>query len=178
MPRAASPLTLEYILLGLLNQQPVHGYNLYKQISGMQGVMQVWRVKQSQLYALLDKLEKDGYLQSSQFSNESRPPRKEYHITPAGQAAFLAWVGSTAPHPRDMRQEFLARLYFAMSESADSAAALIDKQTTACLSWLEHFQQQSGQLAAEKTYDRIVLRFRIIQTEALLRWLEECRQSL
>jgi DNA-binding PadR family transcriptional regulator len=178
MPRAAAPLTLEYILLGLLNQQPMHGYNLFKQISGMQGVMQVWHIKQSQLYALLDKLEKDAYLQSSQLSNESRPPRKEYRITTAGRTAFLAWVQSSALHPRDMRQEFLARLYFAMNESADSATSLIDKQAAACQVWLKHFQQQSGQLTAKKTYDLFVLRFRILQTEALLRWLEECRQSL
>ncbi len=53
---------MEYILLGFVAQGPIHGYDLHKKIGEPQGIGLIWRIKQSQLYALLDKLEKDGLL--------------------------------------------------------------------------------------------------------------------
>jgi DNA-binding PadR family transcriptional regulator len=53
MPRQQAPLSLEFILLGFLEQKPIHGYDLYKQISSFDAISLVWSVKQSQLYALL-----------------------------------------------------------------------------------------------------------------------------
>ena len=53
-PRRSAPFNLEFILLGFLSQRAMHGYDLYKTLVQGGGVGLVWRVKQSQLYALLD----------------------------------------------------------------------------------------------------------------------------
>lgn len=177
MPRAASPLTLEYILLGLLSRQPMHGYSLYKEVCGFEGIAQVWHIKQSQLYALLDKLEKDGYLLANVLPNENRPPRKEYHLTPAGRSVFETWLNSPVHHGRDVRQEFLARLYFVLKEGQSQALSLIKKQFLACQEWKIQMEQQCSRLAPG-SYEWVVLRYRLNQTEATIRWLEECRNEI
>jgi DNA-binding PadR family transcriptional regulator len=112
-PRRQSPLALEYILLGIIGRSPIHGYNIYKELNRLDGIGMVWQIKQSQLYALLDKLETQELIHATRLETDSYPPRKEYQLTPLGIIEFKHWRSSPVKHPRDLRQEFLARLYFA-----------------------------------------------------------------
>lgn len=77
MRTPASPrLTIEHALLGFIYEQPTHGYDIYQQLAAQTGLWQVWRLKQSQLYALLTKLEENGYITADVQSQAARPPRK------------------------------------------------------------------------------------------------------
>ncbi len=60
-----TPLSMEYILLGLVFKQPMYGYEIHQLLSQPEGLGLIWHLKQSQLYALLEKLEKDGLLEAS-----------------------------------------------------------------------------------------------------------------
>jgi DNA-binding PadR family transcriptional regulator len=177
-PRQHTPLSLEYILLGYLNQKPIHGYDLYKQIQHPAGIGLVWHIKQSQLYALLDRLEMDGLLTSALVPGEAHPLRKEYNISSLGRQTFIAWMRSPVLHERDMRQEFLARLFFAQNAGTEIAIELITEQHQVCLEWLESKQLRLAGLYAEQRYERMVYQFRIAQTETTLAWLDLCRKEL
>ena len=97
-PRKRIRQTSDYILLGLLSRQPMHGYELHKEIILLEGIGMVWRIKQSQLYALLEKLENESLLTAELVSGEMRPDRKEYHLTPLGEEVFQAWVNDRIQH--------------------------------------------------------------------------------
>src|SRR5512139_972044 len=99
-PRPSSPLTLEYVLLGLLDERPMHGYDLFKAINLPSEIALVWSIKQSQLYAILDKLEERGLLVSDLIPGESHPDRKEFRPTVEGQRAFRYWMQSPVHHGR------------------------------------------------------------------------------
>src|SRR6476619_4669912 len=99
--------TMEYALLGFFRQKPRHGYELYQEFADPLGLWQVWRLKQSQFYALLAKLEAAGYLSATLYPQEARPPRKIFHLTPTGETLFLTWVTSPVTHARQIRMEFL-----------------------------------------------------------------------
>lgn len=77
----------ELLLLGLLQQQDMHGYQLHEFIERyMQSCIDL---KKSTAYYLLDKLAKEGLILSSEEREGNRPPRQVYKLTPAGQAHFL-----------------------------------------------------------------------------------------
>ncbi len=177
-PRRQSPLTLEYVLLGFVDQSPIHGYDLYKKITSHEGVSLVWQIKQSQLYALLEKLETEGLLTSSLVAGDAYPLRKEYRTTNLGRQSFYAWMTSPVEHMRDVRMEFMARLYFALKVGSNLALELVEGQLHACAGWLRGMQAAYTALAEEQQYERMVYRFRIAQTETLLAWLESCRKEL
>ena len=61
-PMVKAPLTMEYALLGFLRDEPMHAYEMYQQLHETEALGLVWRIKQSQLYALLARLEETGYL--------------------------------------------------------------------------------------------------------------------
>lgn len=92
MSRVNLPLTTEHALLGFLRQRPMYGYEIHQQLSEPSGLGLVWQLKQSQLYALLAKLEQEGYVTTSPEPQQTRPPRKMFELTPAGSNAFLTWA--------------------------------------------------------------------------------------
>jgi DNA-binding PadR family transcriptional regulator len=87
-PRQSSPLSLEFILLGFLLEKSVHGYDLYRDISRINDLSEVCHIKQSQLYALLEKLEAAGLVSSTHVTTESFIARREYKATPEGKNAL------------------------------------------------------------------------------------------
>lgn len=177
-PMVRLPLTVELALLGFLRQRPMHGYEIYQTLAEPTELGMVWRLKQSQLYALLGRLEGEGYLVAEVEAQGSRPPRKVFHLTEAGREAFLTWVRTPVPHGRDLRLEFLAKLYFARQEGDTVARALVVAQRAECTTWLARQQAQDGSLDGSAPYRWLVYEFRVGQLEAMLAWLDRCEQLL
>ncbi len=101
----------EYALLGALMTGPRHGYEIRSFLRA--GLGATWHIPTSQLYAQLKRLEERGDLGSSLEPQESRPSRRVFEITPRGRDTFLSWVSAPTLHVRDLRVEFLAKLFFA-----------------------------------------------------------------
>lgn len=175
MSRQTTPLSIEYVLLGFLEQEPVHGYDLYKKLHSFEAIGLVWQIKQSQLYALLERLEAEGLVTSSIIPGDSHPNRKQFHITSVGRQTFYAWRGSPVQHGRDIRMEFLAKLYFALNEDVQVIIDLIDDQRNHCLEWLTDIQLLLEKTDDSQVYERIVFGYRISQIKAIITWLEETK---
>lgn len=172
MTRKTLPLSLENILLGFIAEQPTHGYDLYKKMTGMGGIALIWHVKQSQLYALLEKLETRGLLSSTLLPGESYLLRKEFALTSSGMQQYTTWVSSPVEHGRDMRQEFLAKLFFAQKGDPRVFGGLLLKQRQSCLRWLDNLERKFNAIDESQIYERMILQYRITQTRAMIDWLE------
>lgn len=179
MQTAAMPsLGLKYALLGLVIDHPMHPYEMHQQLLEAKALGLVWHLKQGHLYAMVASLEEAGYLTSTTESQGTRPPRKVLHLTPAGHSAFASWVATPVAHGRDLRQEFLAKLFFAAQQSAASAVALISSQRASCETWIRDLSQEIQDLETSRRYERLVLQFRLSQMEAVLSWLDQCEQAM
>lgn len=166
-PLLQTPLTVEYALLGFVRDEPLHGYEINRRLVETPELQLIWRVKQSRLYALLSRLEEEGLLDAMLEPQDGRPPRKVYHLTPAGVRAFDRWLTQPVQLPREMRLEFMLKLYFALHEGAAAAARLIEEQLKVCDRWLT--TQTGGE--ATSAYTRAVRRYRRGHIEAIREWL-------
>ena len=137
------PFRLELALLGLLSHNPQHGYSLNQQLSARAGLGRVWRLKSSQLYALLEKLEAAGLVTSQLQPQEPHPPRRIFTLTPAGRLAYEDWRVTAVERPNEMRQLFFARLYFCLLERPEDAQILIDRQRQVAQKWLADLEGTS-----------------------------------
>ena len=172
------PLTLEYALLGFLRQQPMHAYEIHQTLTRAEALGLVWRMKQSLVYVMLERLEAEGFVTATLEPQGSRPPRKILHLTSDGRAAFGRWLVAPVAHGRDFRLEFLAKLFFASQDDPTSAATLIAAQQAVCRDWLVELRAQADTQHAARDYDWLVLQFRIGQIEAILSWLEICAANV
>ena len=161
------PLTIEYALLGLVHDEPLHGYEINRRLSETPELRLVWRVKQSRLYALLARLEDEGLLDATLEPQDGRPPRKVYHLTSAGRRAFGRWLTQPVQLPREMRLEFMLKLYFAQIDGPETARQLIDSQLAVCEGWLVTQTEHETPSA----YSRAVHRYRRGHIEAIREWL-------
>lgn len=169
-PMVRNPPGMELALLGFLQQGSQHGYRIHQMISDPAGLGLIWHLKQSQLYALLTKLEGDGYLTSTLQNQEPHPPRRVFELTALGHKVFFDWLTSPVAVPRLIRQEFLAKLYF-VRENKDMVQQLIQTQRVICQNWLTEIKKQ---LTASEpmSYRRVMYQYRLGQIEALRHWLD------
>jgi PadR family transcriptional regulator AphA len=174
-PMVKRPFRLENILLGLLRQGPQHGYSIHQQLSDQEGLGRIWRVKQSQVYAILEKLQAAGYITSSLEEQDTHLNRRVYALSDAGRRAYLSWVSSPVNHPYQMRQEFLAKLYFALHENDEILISLVDGQRQLCRDWGDRMiNELPGQ---QGDFDQILAKYRLSQIQMIQSFLKELTPS-
>lgn len=171
-----SQLTPDETLLGLLAVRARHGYNLLECFRDPGQLGEVWKLSTSQLYAVLKRLEDQGFTVGHEVPVTGAPVRTEYVLTDAGTARLQAWLDERAPSPsiHRVRIEFLSRLYVARLLNIPTVP-IVERQKTACrkqktelVKWLER---------AEPGIRHLTLELVIGQLEAILQWLDRCEQS-
>lgn len=178
MSRSQSPISLEYILLGFIYQRPIHGYDLYKKINELEGISLIWKVKQGMVYCMLEKLEEAGLITSIFVSEKMHINRKEYSITANGKVSFYSWVTTPVSNQREMRQIFLAKLFFCQRLSIELSLDLIERQQALCSIWLSDLLICYLGSKPEQQYEKLFYKFQIAQTQATLDWLDYCGKEI
>ncbi len=173
----AAALSPEYVLLGFLNQQPAHGYDLHERIEAELG--QIWHISLSQTYNILNRLETQGYITGVMQEQEKLPARKRFRLTAAGRRRFKDWLtAATEPSTRAIRVEFITRLYFARAMSPAAARTVIDQQIASTQEGLVHLQTLLDELPPDQTFNRLGLEFRVQQLTSVIGWLVASKTKL
>lgn len=76
----------ELLLLGVLRQQGMHGYQVHEFIDRY--LASCTDLKKPTAYFLLDKLAKAGWITHEQVQEGHRPPRRVYRLTAAGETEY------------------------------------------------------------------------------------------
>ena len=163
--------SFEYALLGLLNKGPAHGYELHKHLKNTGGIGLLWGIKISNLYALLSKLEKSGFIEGEVQPGEDRPARTEFHLTEVGRKEFFDWLTRMVEHPREFRQEFMLRYYFLSQFKPEVLHETCLNQLVQCQQWLT-FTRQNQEKLSERTFPFALAEFRASQIKSMTEWLE------
>lgn len=76
----------ELLLLGVLRQQGMHGYQVHEFIDRY--LASCTDLKKPTAYFLLDKLAKAGWITHAEVREGHRPPRRVYRLTEQGEAEY------------------------------------------------------------------------------------------
>jgi DNA-binding PadR family transcriptional regulator len=175
----------EHAILGLLALTDEdglgYGYDLARHFGSGQPLGEVLRLETSMLYHHLKKLARAGWVEAAVEAHGARPPRRVYRLTPAGAAELHRWLSEPVEHTREIRLEFLVKLYFARRLDPTLAARLLADQRERCtaleaslarrLAALDALPAQ--EIAETREFSRLVLQFRLTQTRAAAAWLAE-----
>jgi PadR family transcriptional regulator, regulatory protein AphA len=168
----ASELSPKYVVLGFLYFQPMHGYDLHKQIEI--DLREVWRIRQSQSYNLLKHLEKEGWITTTHQPQEKRPDRELLTITDSGRNQFESWLFTPTPgSARAIRVEFITRLYFASQISENLCSRLTQEQAKTIRMDLILLFQRLAEIPADQVFNRLGLELRTRQLTVVLEWIED-----
>lgn len=90
---------LEINILGIVSEKPNHAYYIEK-IVEERGIRKRARIGFSTIYAVLNKMQKNGLLESSFEPQESLPGRRIYTITPKGRQCFYEEIVKALSQPQ------------------------------------------------------------------------------
>jgi PadR family transcriptional regulator, regulatory protein AphA len=115
-------MEIQHTILGLLDVQPLSGYDLKKIMA--ESDLFYWSGNNNQIYHSLVSLREQGLVTVETILQESLPARKVYSITPAGRAALREAVLVEPPLP-EFRDPFLIQLSWGDALHGDELDALL-----------------------------------------------------
>src|SRR5271170_7071191 len=106
-------MPLQHAVLALLATRPAHGYELKTEFE--QAVGDQWGgLNIGHLYQILDRLSRDGLIESERQAQQVKPDRVVHYLTPAGRAELDRWLGEPSPRQRGYRDDFFLKLMAAV----------------------------------------------------------------
>jgi DNA-binding PadR family transcriptional regulator len=159
-------VSLGHALLGLLEEQPCHGYELKHLYDDRFGPSQ--SVKFGQVYTTLARLRRDGLVDISAVESGGGPDRKLYLVTPTGVADLERWLSEAEPPETFGRKVLFTKVVLALM-SGRAAAEILDSQRAAHLVRMRELteRKRDGDLS-----DALASDFDLFHLEADLRWIE------
>ncbi len=104
-------MSVELPILGLLQERPMHGYELRRAMERIVGSS--WTVSWGALYPMLRRLEEQGLVTKTAEPAERGQERLVYHLTPAGERRLQEALSSPElPTGAAGRHTFLLKLAF------------------------------------------------------------------
>jgi DNA-binding PadR family transcriptional regulator len=185
---------LEIAVLGLLKEQPLHGYELKKRLSDTLGFL--WGVSYGSLYPALRRLERDGAIEvvvqapeppgfaatgslkgdlaaarraGPRPAKPSRRARKAYRITDAGTTRFEELLLADDRYP-DEEKAFALKLAFCAELPPAARLELLERRRTALVARLEKARRTPG--TRTDRYNLSLVEHRTRSTQRDLEWVE------
>ena len=121
-------MPLHHAVLALLAAKPAHGYELKGSFE--QAVGDQWGgLNIGHLYQVLDRLARDGLIESERQSQPVKPDRLVHRITQAGRAELDRWLNEPSVPTRGYRDDFFLKV-MAAAQAGDPAtlAAVLRRQ--------------------------------------------------
>ncbi len=124
---------LELMVLSCLMSGPCHGYELKKRLSGLSP-------NNNEIYPLLRKLEKNGFVTMRVEPREGKPSRKVCSITGEGRARMMELLRDFDDYRASSDEEFYLRVAFFQFLDKECIARILDRREQA----LRSFSEDSG----------------------------------
>lgn len=166
---------LKYLLLGLLHQQPRHGYDLRRVFEELLGG--TWPLNIAQVYTALSALERDGLVVCDVVRQDAVPDRKVYSLSEVGEKELRRWLEEPGRPLVQLRDEMVHKVLVAALVGDDSVTQLIVEQRELTMRSLAELVQARDDddipVPTELLLDAAILRL-----EGDLKWLELCERRL
>jgi DNA-binding PadR family transcriptional regulator len=123
-------MPLHHAVLALLAEKAAHGYELKGSFE--QAVGEQWGgLNIGHLYQILDRLARDGLIESERQPQPVKPDRVVHRLTPAGRVELERWLGEASVRARGYRDDFFLKVMAAV-QVGDSAtlAGVLSRQRT------------------------------------------------
>lgn len=173
-------MALEHVILVTLSESSSSGYDLARRFDRSVGFY--WRASHQQIYRTLASMAKKNLVRYRDVTQERRPDKKVYSVTPEGSAELRAWLGQISP-PAYPQQQIAVKLRAASLGDRDLILADLTAQHDAHLERLhEYAGLEAAMLATWKNAtppdqpardQYLVLRGGLIAEAAFLDWCAE-----
>jgi len=159
-------MTVPMALLGFLDREPSHGYDLKRDYDSYFGRRRP--LPYGQVYATLARLTRDGKATSGETEPGAGPDRKRYRITESGKEEIEAWLAEPIPAEPHLQTDLFVKVVLSLILSRP-AEEYLDAQRAAHLQRMRELTElkRRGDLV-----DALLADHGLFHLEADLRWID------
>jgi DNA-binding PadR family transcriptional regulator len=168
-------MSVRHALLALLSEGPKYGLQLRQEFEARTG--EVWPLNIGQVYTTLQRLERDGLVESD--DPEGEGPQKGFRITPAGDHELAQWLRTppeTAPPPRD---ELVIKVLVALRMPGVDVHELIQVHRRHLVELMQRYTHLKAETPEHDVGLALIVDAELFRIEAVVRWLDaaDARQA-
>lgn len=161
----------EFLILAELRLGPRHGYEIARCIQ-QDGLADVTRIEQNLLYAYLKNLEKRALIEGREERVGAHPPRRIFHLTPSGVIAVDEWLRRPVERMREVRLDFMLKIYFLHRLDPDAERELLRVQLDVIHAYFDRVTERLSKAPATG-FEQLVLGSKASAAFATRQWLQE-----
>ena len=161
-------MSVRHALLALLSEGPKYGLQLRQEFEARTG--EVWPLNVGQVYTTLQRLERDGLVESDDSADEG--PQKGFHITAEGEAELADWLRTPPDFSSPPRDELVIKVLVALGLPGVDVHEVVQVHRR----YLVELMQQWTRLKEDESrFDlnfALVVDAELFRLDSLIRWLD------
>jgi DNA-binding PadR family transcriptional regulator len=161
-------VSVRHALLALLSEGPKYGLQLRQEFEA--GTGEVWPLNVGQVYTTLQRLERDGLIESDDVATDG--PQKRFRITTDGDAELSTWLRTPPDMTSPPRDELVIKVLVALRLPGVDVGELVQMHRR----YLVELMQQYTHLKEDASDDEIglalVVDAELFRLDAVVRWLD------
>jgi DNA-binding PadR family transcriptional regulator len=161
-------VSVPYALLALLSEGPKYGLRLQDEFESRTG--EVWPLNVGQVYTTLQRLERDGLVETD--DGEGERSRKRYRITPGGERELAEWLRTPpelVPPPRD---ELVIKVLVALQVPGTNVHELLQVHRRHVIEVMQRYTRIKADATEDDVALALVADAELFRLEAIVRWLD------
>jgi len=161
-------MSVRHALLALLSDGPKYGLQLRQEFEAKTG--EVWPLNVGQVYTTLQRLERDGLVESD--DAETDGPQKGFRITAAGRGELMGWLRTPGGDDAPPRDELVIKVLVALTVPGVDIAELLQVHRRHLVQTMQRYTRLKGSAAEDDLGLALVADAEIFRLEAVVRWLD------
>jgi len=164
----AWPVSVRHALLALLSEGPKYGLRLQQEFEERTG--EVWPLNVGQVYITLQRLERDGLVESG--GEGGAGPQKRFVITQAGGAELEGWLRTPAgdiPPPRD---ELVIKVLISRRVPGADVHDIVQVHRRHMIELMQRYWHLKAEAAEDDIGLALIADAELFRLEGIVRWLD------
>jgi DNA-binding PadR family transcriptional regulator len=161
-------MSVRHALLALLSEGPKYGLQLGQEFEARTG--DVWPLNMGQVYTTLQRLERDGLVESDGAGEDG--PQKGFRITDAGAEELQAWLRTPPDTSAPPRDELVIKVLIAIRLPGVDVLDMVQVHRRHLVETMHHYTRLKEEAGEHDIGLLLVADAEIFRLDAVVRWLD------
>ncbi|HEX3492112.1 MAG TPA: PadR family transcriptional regulator [Streptosporangiaceae bacterium] len=162
-------MSVRHALLALLSEGPKYGLRLREEFEA--GTGEVWPLNIGQVYTTLQRLERDGLIESDG-DDERDSPQKRFKITAEGEDELAAWLRTPPDMSSPPRDELVIKVLVALRVPGTDVREVIQAHRRYLVELMQQWTRIKDADAGRDLALGLAVDAELYRLDAVVRWLD------
>ena len=161
-------MSVRYAMLALLSEGPKYGLQLREEFEDRTG--EVWPLNVGQVYTTLQRLERDGLVESD--GNGEDGPQKAFRITASGAAELAGWLRTPPDLSSPPRDELVMKVLVALRVPGTDPHEVIQAHRRYLVQLMQQWTRVKDDEADRDLGLALAVDAELFRLNSVVRWLD------